>query len=746
MVAKYHGGEWVEKGQNLESSDCEELESQPSWKSPEATPGDMRPNDSIHNDSSNEKASGELSPSVLEQNPLFTGRDESTQDEDSCRPPASLRRSASAGWGLADTTNLSRHESFIEVSPPPSWIISHNCALRVRWDISQALILVYVAISVPLRIGFNLEAVGVSYAIELAVELYFYIDIYFNFVTTYEDENMKVVTDFKSIAKNYLGSWFLVDFISVLPLDLAIRISDGMFPCSFYLNGCPNKAGSNAGQYVKLFKLVRLFRLVKLLRLVRLGRLVTKYQDELFHMLRFMATVKLIVLLLYLGHIFGCIFYFFSDDDWLTEYELEAREKGYFVSWLENMFPNISEAPLTERYVAASYWAFTTMTTVGYGDISATTVAERTFAIMGMIVGGLMLSTIVSKIIIIFDEAHLHEKMLKAKMLQVEQWVKDIKLPKEKRSRILTFFRRQAAQPYDEGQLMQQLPFEMRCLVARHMYKRLLDTVPYLCEGDDMFRTQLCVGFRSILLMPKRYVYLFGEVGRDMFVVKEGSIEVVCWNSSDIIGQLEPGEYFGEAAAMGDFRRRETMRASHMCHLLSLNYDHMKPLLDLYPKIKQKMRAMLDERTASYHAETKKGTKKGTCFRNPDEFFLQLSHNEVGEVVEINYEPPKDPYAHCPKRLRDMVTMAINKKKQEGDDGEDRTFGTPTSTTARFEKISGQLKTLAGQMQEVLEQTEQVPEMLRQTAQLAEAIKQLQSGSVCPEAGSLDTVKTSPLC
>ena len=65
---------------------------------------------------------------------------------------------------------------------------------------------------------------------------------------------------------------------AVLPVDLAIRISDGMFPCSFYLNGCTNKGGSTAGQYVKLFKLARLFRLIKLLRLVRLGRLITKYQ------------------------------------------------------------------------------------------------------------------------------------------------------------------------------------------------------------------------------------------------------------------------------------------------------------------------------------------------------------------------------------------------------------------------------------------------------------------------------------
>ena len=62
---------------------------------------------------------------------------------------------------------------------------------------------------------------------------------------------------------------------------------------------------------------------------------------------------------------------------------------------------------------------------------------------------------------------HVEAEQCTGACMQVEQWVKDIKLPKEKRSRILTFYRRQAAQPYDEGQLMQQLPFEMRCLVAQ---------------------------------------------------------------------------------------------------------------------------------------------------------------------------------------------------------------------------------------------------------------------------------------
>jgi voltage-gated potassium channel Kch len=54
---------------------------------------------------------------------------------------------------------------------------------------------------------------------------------------------------------------------------------------------------------------------------------------------------------------------------------------------------------LTEQYVASVYWSFTTMTTVGYGDISAKTVAERVFAILGMLMGGFVLSAIISKLV-----------------------------------------------------------------------------------------------------------------------------------------------------------------------------------------------------------------------------------------------------------------------------------------------------------------------------------------------------------
>lgn len=39
-----------------------------------------------------------------------------------------------------------------------------------------------------------------------------------------------------------------------------------------------------------------------------------------------------------------------------------------------------------EQYVNCLYWAFTTLVTIGYGDISATNTSERIFVIMAMVI------------------------------------------------------------------------------------------------------------------------------------------------------------------------------------------------------------------------------------------------------------------------------------------------------------------------------------------------------------------------
>ena len=57
------------------------------------------------------------------------------------------------------------------------------------------------------------------------------------------------------------------------------------------------------------------------------------------------------------------------------------------VNWLNRFSGGDVEYNLWERYTVSLYWAFTTMTTVGFGDIVGTNREEYPAVIFGMLVG-----------------------------------------------------------------------------------------------------------------------------------------------------------------------------------------------------------------------------------------------------------------------------------------------------------------------------------------------------------------------
>ncbi|KAK3239955.1 hypothetical protein CYMTET_50153 [Cymbomonas tetramitiformis] len=399
------------------------------------------------------------------------------------------------GRALADPRTERMLKIFKTKHVGPKYILLQDSPFRVNWDIAQFFVLIYVAAVVPLRIGFSLDPTGSWYILELIIEFYFYVDLFLNFFTAYEDERGNAITDRKKITANYLKTWFVIDIISVLPVDLAFRIADESFICSLQEEGCDEDNTNPSTVLPKLMKLFRLVRLVKLLRLMRLGRLLDRYQDELFNILRVVACVKLIVFLLYLGHIFGCMMYFFSSgNDWLTPYERQEKAAGRSSAWLYSEFGDDPESvALIHRYVAAAYWAFTTMTTVGYGDIQATTVAERVFSIIGMIAGGFMLSGIIGNLFTIMEQTDLTNKAFNEKMLGVETWVKDLKMEKVDRIKILHWFRKQKIKPYNDRALLGELPLRLRHMIVHHLYHELINLVPFFSGQDMVFKSEFCV-------------------------------------------------------------------------------------------------------------------------------------------------------------------------------------------------------------------------------------------------------------
>lgn len=85
---------------------------------------------------------------------------------------------------------------------------------------------------------------------------------------------------------------------------------------------------------------------------------------------------------------------------------------------------------LSCRYITSMYWAYTTMTTVGYGDISSTTMAEKVWAIITMIVSGFFFSFVVGRMASLVAKMDSHRTAYNERMEVVTTFLKDTNLPR----------------------------------------------------------------------------------------------------------------------------------------------------------------------------------------------------------------------------------------------------------------------------------------------------------------------------
>ena len=192
-----------------------------------------------------------------------------------------------------------------------------------------------------------------------------------------------MITKKSEIACRYLKTWFWVDLIATLPLDL--------------LGDLLHNPIENIGivfKFVRIFKIIRLLRLIKLIKIFKDRKRLILFQasSRMNHGMRRLIISSFSFLLL--CHIIACI--------WILQAKLMLEGK---YNWIHSF--GYSDFTKFQLYTVSYYYTVTTITTVGYGDISATGTLERIFAIILMMGGVFAFSFAtgtLSSILLSFDE------------------------------------------------------------------------------------------------------------------------------------------------------------------------------------------------------------------------------------------------------------------------------------------------------------------------------------------------------
>ena len=149
------------------------------------------------------------------------------------------------------------HESIDEVAASmPPFRIHPNSKYKSAWDLIIMAVISYSVVVVPYRLAFSVVADkrSLSFIFDCSFDILFAIDIGVNFRTCYEcEETLLMVTDFPSIARRYLRTWFTIDFLSTVPFDL---LGEAV------LSGSGDSSGDEASS-LRVTKLLRSLRMFK---------------------------------------------------------------------------------------------------------------------------------------------------------------------------------------------------------------------------------------------------------------------------------------------------------------------------------------------------------------------------------------------------------------------------------------------------------------------------------------------------
>jgi CRP-like cAMP-binding protein len=448
----------------------------------------------------------------------------------------------------------------------------------------------------------------------------------FNFRLAYVDDGELMVRR-RPIAYKYVSTWFTIDFISSVSSVLVMI------------------AESPALSMLRSLRILRLLKLLKLLKVARLGALLDALEeigDELALVARIM---KILAWCIGTTHFLACGWYAVG---------LSACAGAENACWMSSYFGSEWAAVgLEARYTVALYWAFVSVTTVGYGDVlpTPTSLPEIKFVMLTTFIGTAVFAFVVGEITAMTTQKRASQIAFAEHWQQMEEYMRAHRLPKALRVRIRQNFDQTWHRSvwFDEQQIMSQLSYSLRRDVARWTKRCVLDKAPFLRNASPHLINHIIVKLKPLSVSEGATIIEEGTVATDLYIIDKGEAQVAVRNEAtvnDIAGAddaadssssssplaaaflLGEGSVFGEDALLTASKHKFTVTSTSSCELYRLTAEDFDGALEHFPTLRKTMEAHAAQREKAYKSIFDSKDKKAF-----------MDHDGVKRSVTLSYSP-----------------------------------------------------------------------------------------------------------
>ncbi|XP_044014284.1 uncharacterized protein LOC122856613 isoform X2 [Aphidius gifuensis] len=449
----------------------------------------------------------------------------------------------------------------------PNWSFVFDPAGRLcyYWSMVVSLAFLYNFWVIIYRFAFqeiNGGTLLVWFCLDYFSDLLYVVDIVFHFRTGYLEDGV-LQTDAVKLRNHYMNSTtFYIDCLCLLPLDF------------LYLS-----IGFNS--------ILRSFRLVKIYRFWAFMDRTERHTNypNLFR------STSLIHYLLVIFHWNGCL------------YHIICKNNGFgSKNWV---FSDSETADVVKQYLQSYYWCTLALTTIG--DLPRPrSKGEYLFVIIQLLFGLLLFATVLGHVANIVTSVSAARKEFQAKLDGVKTYMRMRRVPNHLQIKVIKWFDYLwlTQKCSDEEKAVSCLPDKLKAEIAINVHLDTLRRVEIFQNTEAGFLCELVLRLRPVLFSPGDYICRKGEVGKEMYIVNRGRLQVVADNGKTVLATLKAGSYFGEISILNmgtaGNRRTASVRSVGYSDLFVLSKKDMWDVLKEYPAARVRLESIAVKRLEKY--------------------------------------------------------------------------------------------------------------------------------------------------
>lgn len=271
------------------------------------------------------------------------------------------------------------------------------------------------------------------------------------------------------------------------------------------------------------------------------------------------------------------------------------------------------------------YWAFQTITTVGFGDISIGMTSEYVLSLLWMVFGVSFYSFTVGNITSIIASIDTKAGILTSKLSTLQAYSLRIDLPQDTSLRIQRFLEndnKDLISQVDQDSLFKELPPSLRSEVVSFTHGNVINKIGFFKGKNVEFLWKVMPLLKPRKLYRGDLLYSEGDVAEEIYFVLNGSFTLYV-DASELLklqpGTIDPaceafnipytqygmGSYFGDQDCLIDLNqpthiksyRDSTAEANDDCDIQVIKKRALEEQLQRFPEYRNYMVLLAKEKT-----------------------------------------------------------------------------------------------------------------------------------------------------